>query len=45
LARTSALRGDAAASRKAYQEFFALWNDADPDVPILQEAKKEYERI
>ena len=42
LARTSALSGNAAASRKAYEEFFALWKDADPETPIFQEAKKEY---
>ena len=29
-------------SLKAYQDFFALWKDADPDIPILIEAKKEY---
>lgn len=44
LARASALGGDAAAGRQAYQEFFTLWKDADPDVPILREAKKEYGR-
>ena len=31
--------------QKAYQDFFALWKDADPDVPILKEAKAEYERL
>jgi tetratricopeptide (TPR) repeat protein len=41
-ARASALRGDAGASRKAYQNFFALWDGADPDIPIFQEARKEY---
>ena len=39
---SAAPAGNAAASRKAYEEFFALWNDADPDVPILVAAKKEY---
>jgi len=28
-----------------YQDFFALWKDADPDVPILKEAKAEYEKL
>lgn len=42
LARASAAAGNVAASRKAYEDFFALWKDADPDVPILIEAKKEY---
>ena len=32
-------------ARKAYQDFFALWKDADSDIPILIEAKKEYERL
>jgi tetratricopeptide (TPR) repeat protein len=42
LARAYAAGGDTAASRKAYEDFFALWKNADPDVPILVEARKEY---
>jgi tetratricopeptide (TPR) repeat protein len=42
LARAAALTGDVAGKRKAYQDFFALWKDADADLPILIEAKKEY---
>lgn len=45
LARAAGLAGDTAASRKAYKDFFALWKDADADLPILIEAKKEYERL
>ena len=45
LARANVLAGDTAGSRKAYQDFFALWKDADSDLPILIEAKKEYERL
>jgi eukaryotic-like serine/threonine-protein kinase len=45
LARAHALAGDAAASRHAYQDFFALWKDADPDLPILKEAQAEYARL
>jgi len=45
LARAHALAGDAAAGRRAYQDFFALWKDADPDVPILKEAQAEYARL
>ena len=45
LARAHALAGDAAASRRAYQDFFALWKDADEDIPILQAARREYEKI
>jgi hypothetical protein len=29
----------------AYQDFFALWKDADPDVPLLQQAKAEYASV
>jgi tetratricopeptide (TPR) repeat protein len=42
LARAYAAAGNTTASRKAYEDFFALWKNADPDVPILVEAKKEY---
>ena len=42
LARAAALTGDLAGSRKAYQDFLALWKDADADLPILIQAKKEY---
>jgi eukaryotic-like serine/threonine-protein kinase len=45
LARAAALAGDTAKSRKEYQDFFALWKDADTDIPILIEAKKEYEKV
>jgi hypothetical protein len=40
------LQPDALAkARMAYQDFFALWKDADPDIPILKEAKAEYPRL
>ena len=45
LARSAALAGDSARSRQAYQDFLALWKDADPDIPILQQAKAEYEAL
>ena len=45
LARAAALTGDTAKSRKEYQDFFALWKDADADLPVLIEAKKEYEKV
>jgi hypothetical protein len=32
-------------ARSDYQEFFALWKDADPDIPILKEAKAEYAKV
>ncbi len=45
LGRAYAVTGDTAKARAAYQDFFALWKDADPDVPILKEAKAEYEHL
>jgi serine/threonine protein kinase/tetratricopeptide (TPR) repeat protein len=45
LARAAALNGDTAGARKAYQDFFALWKDADPDLPVLVQARKEYEQL
>ena len=45
LARAAALAGDTGRSRKAYQDFFSLWKEADQDIPILLEARKEYERL
>ena len=45
LGRARALSGDAAAARAAYQDFFALWKDADPNIPILKEAKAEYTKL
>ena len=45
LGRAYAMAGDSAKARSSYQEFFALWKNADPDVPILQQAKTEYEKL
>ena len=45
LARAAALAGDTIKARTAYQDFFALWKDADADIPILQQAKREYEKL
>jgi len=42
LARAQALAGNKPRARKAYEDLFALWKDADPDIPFLQHAKKEY---
>jgi len=43
--RAYALQGDKAKARTAYQDFFAMWKDADPDVPVLVEAKAEYAKL
>jgi eukaryotic-like serine/threonine-protein kinase len=45
LARAYAMASDTAKARSAYQDFFALWKDADPDIPILKEAKAEYAKL
>lgn len=45
LARAYQLAGDTAQARRYYQDFLALWKDADPDVPLLQQAKAEYARL
>jgi pentatricopeptide repeat protein len=45
LGRAQAMMGDKAAARKSYQDFLSLWKDADPDIPILKEAKAEYTRL
>ncbi len=43
--RAYALQGDTPKARAAYQDFVALWKDADPDVPVLKAAKAEYEKL
>jgi len=45
LARAYALTGESAKSRNAYQDFLALWKGADPDIPILKQAKAEYAKL
>lgn len=45
LGRAYAMQGDTAKARAAYQDFLTLWKDADPDIPILKQAKAEYARL
>jgi len=45
LGRAEAVAGDKAKARAAYQDFLTLWKDADPDIPILKEAKAEFARL
>lgn len=45
LARAYALQGDTAKAKTAYQDFLTLWKDADPDIPILKQAKAEYAKL
>ena len=42
LARAAKMMGDTARAKKTYEQFFAFWKDADPDIPLLLEARKEY---
>jgi hypothetical protein len=44
-ARAQARSGDSANAKSAYQDFLALWKDADPDIPILLAAKSEYAKL
>ncbi|HEX9120866.1 MAG TPA: protein kinase [Terriglobales bacterium] len=45
LARARTQAGDTVGARRAYQDFFAIWKDADPDIPILKQAKAEYAKL
>ncbi len=45
LARADALAGDTVKAKAAYQDFLTLWKDADPDIPVLKEAKLEYANL
>jgi eukaryotic-like serine/threonine-protein kinase len=45
LARALAMSGDTSGARKTYQDFLTLWKDADPDIPILKQAKAEYAKL
>ncbi len=45
LGRAQVMMGDNAAARKSYQDFLALWKDADADIPIYQQAKAEYAKL
>jgi hypothetical protein len=39
------LTADSAKAKAAYQNFLDLWKDADPDIPILKQAKAEYAKL
>jgi tetratricopeptide (TPR) repeat protein len=45
LGRAYAMSGDSAKARAAYEDFLTLWKDADPDIPVLQQAKAEYAKL
>jgi len=45
IGRAYAMQGDTARAQAAYQDFFSLWKDADPDIPILKRARLEYAKL
>ena len=45
LGRAYVLQGDIPKAKAAYQDFLTLWKDADPDIPVLQQAKAEYGKL
>jgi len=45
LGRAYAMQGDIAKANSAYHDFFMLWKDADPDIPILKQANAEYAKL
>jgi len=45
LGRAYALQGNTASAKSAYQDFFAAWKEADPEIPILKQAKTEYAKL
>ncbi len=45
LARAQAMSGETKAARKTYQDFLALWNNADADIPVLKQAHAEYAKL
>ena len=45
LGRAFVLSGDTIKAKAAYQDFLTLWKDADPDIPILRQAKAEYAKL
>jgi len=45
IGRAYVMAGDTAKAKSAYQDFFSIWKDADPDIPILKEAQAEYAKL
>jgi eukaryotic-like serine/threonine-protein kinase len=45
MGRAFALSGSKSSAEAAYKDFFRLWKDADPDLPLLKEAKVEYAKL
>jgi len=45
IGRAYAMLGDTSKAKVGYQDFFAIWKDADPEIPVLKEAKTEYSKL
>jgi hypothetical protein len=45
IARAYVMEGNISQAKAAYEDFFALWKDADPEIPILKAAKAEYAKL
>jgi hypothetical protein len=45
IGRAYAVAGDTAKAKAAYQDFFSIWKEADPDIPILRQAETEYAKL
>ena len=45
LARAVAVLGDSVKANRAYDDLFTLWKNADPDIPVLKQARAEYARL
>jgi hypothetical protein len=45
LGRAYAIERESAKAKSAYQDFFSLWKDADPDIPVLKQARAEYAKL
>jgi len=45
LGRAYAMGGDSAKARAAYEDFLTLWKHADPEIPVLKQAKEEYAKL
>ena len=45
IGRAYAMQGDSVKAKAAYQDFLTLWKNADPDIPVLKQAKAEYAKL
>jgi hypothetical protein len=45
IGRAYVMKGDTFKAKSAYEDFLTLWKDADPDIPILKQAKAEYAKL